>query len=112
MALHWDITRCANSDELLADDDAAAFTDLMIWSTLGVGIGSITEDNWPEFYARLHVAGYATNVTPQQVHRYVGLGTNVSNETRLQWMKRIVGQRLDEEVRHARREVSKADAAS
>lgn len=112
MALHWDITACENSAALTADDDSAAFTDFVIWTTMGVGIGKITEANWSEFYARMVVAGYAKNLDPEWVHRYVGLSTNVSNETRLQWMKRVIGGRMDDEKRHAEREVAKLDATA
>lgn len=111
MALHWDITACADSAALTADDDAASNTDAMIWATMGVGIGRITEENWPEFYARLKTSGYyGDQITPELVRRYVGLSTNVSNETRLQWLKRVVNRHMDDLVVDAKRATQDATA--
>jgi hypothetical protein len=104
MALTWDITNCKDSEELLTEEQWDT-TQAMIFATMGVGIGKITEDNWPEFYARLLVAEYyGTDFTPALVRRYVGLHTNVFPlETRAKWLKRVIGSRLDEAVHRAKR---------
>lgn len=110
MSLTWDITGCANHEELW-EGDQAGITNAMIFATMGAGIGRITETNWPEFYARIRAGGYfgdEDDFTPETVHRYVGLHTNVGNETRAAWMRRVLNSRLNDDVREARRRVAAA----
>lgn len=102
-------------------------TNALIWLTLGVGLGRITEKNCTEFWYRYqvleallgHVApthseGSAeywnkrdgTNVeagdqliTYECVRNHIGLATNVSDEPRAKWFKR----HFDEAVRMTER---------
>jgi hypothetical protein len=105
VSLNWDITKCADPDALLTDG-ARDLTDAVIWATMFTGIGEITEATLPEFYARLKVGGYWGNDGPSYADLvpYIGLRTNVfPKDTRTKWLKRIIGQRLDEEVAKAER---------
>lgn len=82
-------------------------------STISVGIGQITDKNVEEFYARLilldRVWGIATFkvtnpdydpdtvenlwidyvISPDDVRQHIGLFTNVRNETRVEWCRRM-----------------------
>jgi len=82
-------------------------TNVLIFSTMSVGMGSITEKNWREFFARLDMLqrapGYAmlndasgepVYFTPDDVFAHVGLRTNVSNETTGKWATRILKNRI------------------
>jgi hypothetical protein len=107
MALHWDLTACADYEALTTEENYP-LTEAMVFATMGTGIGTITEANWPEFYARVHVAGYF-DVTPEQVRRYIGLKTNVFPvESRAKWLKRVMGSRVDDAVYRAKRVASES----
>lgn len=68
-------------------------TSVLIFATMSVMMGSITEKNWQEFYARLYMretalgammrdgAGLPVKVTPEQVRAHIGLTTNVRVES-------------------------------
>ena len=85
-------------------------TETLIFLTVGVGIGDLTEANASEFYARLRFIekldgpmliraqdpetgkrpeGVAAFITPDEVRQHIGLSTNVSTESRAKWMKRF-----------------------
>jgi len=72
----------------------------LIFLTISVGLGEITDSNADEFYARAHIVeqlhgamcrigGEEVYLTPQEVKQHIGLRTNVRNETRIQWAKRM-----------------------
>lgn len=108
MSLNWDITKCADSEALLSEDQRDT-TDAMIWATMFTGIGTITERNVAEFHARLVVGGYwlGEPLPYAEVRKYIGLSTNVfPEETRAKWLKRMIGGRMDDLVRKAEREVT------
>lgn len=79
-------------------------TEALIWLTMSVGMGGIKEKNWQQFYtrsaltermfgARRHRRDPETNVvkgvyiTPEEVKAHIGLSTNVSRLTDLQFLK-------------------------
>ena len=107
MALTWDLTKCEDWEKLRSDKQWP-YTYSMIWATMGLGIGDLSEANLPEFYARMHLwekihgawitkDGEDEFFTPAQVRRYQGLQTNVyPMETRAKWLKRICGSQLTE----------------
>lgn len=70
-------------------------TNRIVWATMAVGIGSITEETERDFYARVRIwdayHGFSKDerITPQQVRDHIGLRTNVTRETDLQWVKRV-----------------------
>lgn len=82
-------------------------TNALIWMCMGVGLNGITEDNLVEFAVRCRVLDgingkplsehdEATSTykprsfTFEELQAHVGLRTNVSNEKRAVWLKRIV----------------------
>ncbi len=91
-------------------------TNAIIWRTMSVDIGDITEKNYREFFVRskvysaLHGADCpmmrrkegtkddweGADFTLEEIKKHIGLHTNVINTTRKQWIKR--------ETRYARRE--------
>ena len=101
------------------DDDftiMASATHALIFLTMSVGMGAITEKNWTEFYARvraeekLHGARRTQKlvdgkwvdcpITAQDVKDHIGLSTNVSRMTEAQWRKSL----LERFVRDAKRD--------
>lgn len=75
-------------------------TEAIIFSTMGVGIGRITEDNAGEFYARLFVTervhgamlvkqGEPQYLTDEDVRAHIGLTCNVAYESREAWAQKM-----------------------
>lgn len=109
MSLNWqvdDIKDYKNVVWIGEDDDAEMnpVTNALIWGTISVGLGSITDKNVDEFAARFRVLerihgaflyktveGKRQNwyVTDEEFTAHIGLTTNVRNETRAQWAQRI-----------------------
>lgn len=86
MALTWDATAVRDFDQLT--DDERVTREALIFATMAVGMGEITEDNAQEFYTRLSFwekvngayrfgDGEALYFTPEDVKRFIGLRTNV-----------------------------------
>jgi hypothetical protein len=119
MALHWNIKNCKDLEEIKSKEEWGT-TNTLIWLTIPVGLGNITEDNWKEFLFRIRVMeklsgpflhqfipntdppedGKGTQVpiyfTPKMVKKRIGLYTNVSDETRSAWMKNRMKHLLNE----------------
>lgn len=112
MSLNWDISKITSKPEndwvwiktvalrmggyrYARDDDKPEdieetlnpVTESLIWATMAVGLGSITEQNWEEFYYRLKLYEFHNRepymqhfeVTPEMIRAHIGLRTNVSN---------------------------------
>jgi hypothetical protein len=96
MSLNYDLSTIPrefwHADE--ATEEAKTVTNALIWATIAIGIGEITEANWEEFAGRITAyeqAGgaflqYAPEgsgeirdrpITADEVHQRVGLKTNV-----------------------------------
>lgn len=120
MSLNWDLTKIKNSDTICWEKDENdnsklnAVTESLIWLTMGVGYGTITEDNASDFYSR--VAMYeklfgtmlsywkdsekiSVPITPEDIHNHIGLSTNVSKDTDASFRKRIVENFIREQKR-------------
>ena len=118
MSLNWDLTKIKNYEELCwkkDEDDTVRLnvvTDSLIWLTMAIGIGKITEENAPEVYGR--IAAYEklfgsfmiqfdnngkqrVYITPEDVNNHIGLSTNVSKETEASFRKRIVDNFMREQ---------------
>lgn len=108
MSLNYDLSKIKDFAEIQTDE-AWPTTQGMIFTTMGVGIGQLTEKNWKVFYARQHVLatlhGAYDAFTPEQVKRYIGLHTNATfqDETPAHWNKRIMESRLTELAFSAKR---------
>ena len=98
MALHYDLT------DVKADyksDDVWPTTYALIMGTMSVGLNSITENNWKEFYTRCYMIerihgtwrynskGEPITVKPEEVKEHIGLGTNASRYTNAEFKKSI-----------------------
>ena len=73
----------------------------LIWVTMSVGMSEITEDNWKDFYTRMKImgkdrsllrrdknGGYTVPISAQEVKDHIGLTTNATRLTKLQFLKR------------------------
>jgi len=79
----------------------SSLTNSLIWVTMPLGMGEITEKNYEEFwwraafYERLHGAMRTRGdgevyYTKADIFNHIGLTTNVSTETRAAWLRRIL----------------------
>jgi hypothetical protein len=104
MALHWNIEKCKDVEEIKKEEEWG-ITNSLIWATISVAMGSITESNWKEFLFRVkvleklsgpfmikHGEGNVVPVyfTPEMVKKRIGLYTNVSTDTRAAWIRGTV----------------------
>lgn len=111
MALTWDVTNIENYKTTVwipepteENPDAARMnpvTEVLIFGTMSVGLGSITDKNVDEFAARFRIIEKLHGpmlsakdekdryVTDEEFIAHIGLACNVSNETRAQWARRL-----------------------
>jgi uncharacterized protein YkwD len=68
-------------------------TQGLAFASMVIGMGSITEKNYVEFYTRLmmwrHVSGHWADLTLDVVKARIGMKMNVSDTTPLKWNKRL-----------------------
>ena len=97
MALGWNVKSVKNMEEVCFNGPngcMGSVTNDLIWTTMTVGIGEITEDNAVEFFLRMLLIrdiysstkseGY-DGVTLSDVKAHIGLKTNVKTLTRKAW---------------------------
>lgn len=118
MALNWNIIKCSNHKSLQTEDEWP-ITNALIWATMSVGIRDITEENIPEFYARLRVwediAGpmlwgkdeetgklVERKIEVDDLRKRIGLHTNASSMTRAEWRKNLAAYLDDKANEHKR----------
>jgi len=82
-------------DAFDAEGNIKPMTDNMIWFTLWVNMGEITEENAEEFFVRLQLNFHMTKltemkVTLQDVKDHIGLKTNVPEKTWNEFIKKEV----------------------
>lgn len=86
-------------------------TNALIFGTMAIGMNTITEANWQEFYNRLNmwercvrpqlsrgdipVKDQRNFITPLEVYMHIGLHTNASNKTKNQFLKDCYGAMED-----------------
>lgn len=93
MSLDWDVSECTFDRD---SDSHIATADRLIWTTLAVDLGSITEKNLSEWVFRCAVIKILNNrindsfgpVTEDFLRPYIGLCTNVSTTTRAKFMNK------------------------
>ena len=84
-------------------------TDRLIWESLAVDLGSITEENIDEWLYRMEInrafSDYADLefgdgtkiwITREDLENHIGMTTNVTTLTRLKWIKRFANLRENE----------------
>ena len=112
MGCNW-YTPGGSETEKLANCDVierlSPLTNVLIWATMSVGMGSITEANYGEFWARINMMERLTgpflskptdngksweprHITLEEVKAHTGLGTNVHLESWTSWTKRRTDQ--------------------
>ena len=81
------------------DDDFRVFsvkTEQIIWLTMSVGIGRITEKNWEKFYTRAYAWQRINNhdsdniIKAKDVYDHIGLRTNASSLTDSKFVKKLM----------------------
>jgi hypothetical protein len=120
MSLDWNITKLKDAESIFVHDDEGnrkrmdPTYESIIFYTMIVGIGEITEANKDEFFARvaLHEKLFGAVVTmpgedgkvidvfttPEDIEHMVGLNTNVwPKETEAKWLKRTAGRFLKDQ---------------
>jgi hypothetical protein len=96
MSLDFRLTAIEGWETLCRKEDGSLnpVTENLIFATMSVGLGEITEKNHVEFYLRLGVAdslsqwpGRRTHIKLEDVKAHIGLVTNVSDESITKWFK-------------------------
>lgn len=105
MSLNWSVEQCENADELLEGDEWQ-ITQSLIFVTMSVGMGEITKANVKEFAVRvatfealwgstMRQGGEPRFMPLQDIVRRIGLTTNVALESRTQWAKWQMKQKME-----------------
>lgn len=93
-------------------------TEAIVWRCMGIGMGKITEENIPEFYARsmwydlitestpLRMNGEELHLSVEMLKSHIGLTTNVGTETRAKFFKRMEVHDFEAMLSRAKRELS------
>lgn len=99
MSLDWNTENC--NPPRPVDDDESSFRTSLVYLTLGMDLGSVTEENvdewvwriWHQKTAGLDYLYMPPGTTPQsiraQIARWVGLYTNVETKTREEYLERV-----------------------
>jgi hypothetical protein len=100
MSLNYELKKIENWEAVcLEKGTLTPETETLIFLTMSVGMGDITEENAGEFWTRANIVqklhgpfisrdGKGHLFTVEDVVNHIGLHTNVAKETRLQWTKR------------------------
>jgi len=94
MSLNWDANKCANP--LPANDSEAGGRECLIWGSIVLDMGDITEKNVDEWLFRFKflekINRSFTNqpMTVDVIRRWIGLRMNVITLSRKKWMKKIM----------------------
>lgn len=128
MSLNWNITKCKINNTKDITDDEWNVLQSVIFTSMYVDMGSITEANWEDFYARTYawerVAGSAlcrweddtkipVYLTPGDIHKWIGLSTNVMTTTEAKFKGKIAGIMKDNaksDLRSFKKKVNDAEA--
>lgn len=128
MSLDW---RFTNGKKTSDDPVLATFCEVMVYSCMFVDLSGVTEKNIDEWLFRTQISrqldkGFGTHAVLQKdgtrkhedwypdravLEKFVGLQTNVSNETRAAWLKkvqRIMVRDAEDALRYEREEKARA----
>ena len=108
MSLNWNVENIDNYKQVCWKEDGTLnpVTETLIFGTMAVGLGSITDKNVDEFAARFRIMEKIHGaflykpgpggkgrvdwlLTDEDFIAHIGLVCNVSNETRAKWAGRI-----------------------
>lgn len=124
MALTWDLTNIKDWKSVCTHGEGSQagavwldpITYALIVATKMVYLGSITEDNADEFFARLALVekmsvplladenGNPKSITPKMVYDHIGLQTNVADQSRDVFLHNWVEQYMNAKVLEFHRE--------
>ena len=101
MALHYDLTKVNNFQELVDDDAQSQINSAIIHMTMGIGIRELTTKNLKEFFIRsrmteLTFGEFTWNkdgryfLTPKDIEARIGLHTNADSMTKPQHNKHLI----------------------
>jgi len=100
MSLNFYYGNVADYEQLHSDERQWLITEHLIWHTLAVQMGSITQKNWKQFAVR-YFAWHSLHETPEKgivtvadIKRRIGLSTNAPNRTDTQFGKYLAEQML------------------
>ena len=122
MSLNWDCTKIKDFDtwgwvkDADGDEVLNPITGRLIWLTMVVDMGNITDKNADEFYVRTCMLnshfqpGIGEGLTREDVHRHIGLKTNVCNETRKGFLRNRM-KRLEREMANIERSLQEEEVA-
>jgi hypothetical protein len=136
MSLNWNLSKIVDHDTLCwlpaaegqkdEDRNMSPITNAIIWACMGNDIGTITEANYLEFYARCMMMSklfgtplckfedgkrIGIDITVEDVKAHIGLSTNVSTKSRAAFIKRHVEHFLSDEVGRQKQAAKEAVAA-
>jgi hypothetical protein len=97
MSLNYDLTRVQNRDK--DTDKGWNITQSIIFATMSVGIGEITEENVHEFWMRYSIFAANPYFTVEDVRNHIGLKTNVSTITRHKFLTVMVPRFMENNLR-------------
>ena len=122
MSLDWNAERIANFKE--GDEEWKENVAYFCFTLMAIGVNSITEKNLGDVYTRIKILNALngplryhydeeTKVkTPVYDYDFllsvIGYGTNVSNETFGQWIKRIGNRTIEDSQRNFAKSLEKA----
>lgn len=113
MSLDWSVSKVKNHESMCWTRDEgtrvkrlAPITEMIVWGAMAVGIGGINRANVDEWNFRCEYArrigctwwdrrnpetGQVEGVVPtrEEIIAHIGLRTNVTTETRRQWIRRM-----------------------
>jgi hypothetical protein len=114
MSLDWNISEIKDHETMCFEDRIhagrkksclSAVTESIIWYTIGVGLGEITEKNIEEWMFRMKCIDLTIGalltvceddgpkyvaISEDTVRKHIGLKTNVTNESRSKWWKKFM----------------------
>lgn len=91
MSLDWEISKCEDWLDLKSEAQWP-ITQAILFETMSVGMGEITEKNWKAFYTRSLLIRRLLQIdplSPSDIKRRVGLYTNVSFQSTAKWLARV-----------------------
>lgn len=107
MSLDYNLTNVRDYENLYEDagDDMVRLnplTEMLIFGTMIVDMGEITEKNWREFFVRFNAANQVmrvwvdiqskkpTSVSADDIKRHIGLKTNVVTTSKAKFMDKLI----------------------
>ena len=100
MSLDYDLNMIIERD---MSDEGWNITQTIIFGCMITDLGTITEANHEEWFARYKVINPSSKITLENVHDHIGLRTNVINRSRLQWCKGILDNHMNLMIMDAKR---------